>query len=59
MKEFVELDQADSYGEFVSKLVETSIDLPSGNVANILKADVKTKKDKCLLIMRYQLTTLK
>jgi len=59
VKEFVELDQAEAYSEFVSTLVETSMSLPSGNVANILKADVKTKKDKSLLIMRYQLTTLK
>ena len=59
VKEFVELEQSEAYSEFVSTLVETSMNLPSGNVANILKADVKTKKDKSLLIMRYQLTTLK
>lgn len=56
VKEFVEPDQAEAFGDYVKGLVETEITLPSENIASVLKADVKVKKDKCLLIMRYELT---
>lgn len=58
VKEFVALEVSEDYGTFVQGLVETEITLPSGNIAGIIKADVKTKKDKALLIMRYQLSKI-
>lgn len=59
VKEFIEPEVAGEFTDFVTGLAETEMSLPSGNVAKILKADVKEKKGKFLMIMRYQLTTLK
>lgn len=58
VKDFIEPSASEAFKNFIADLVETELSLPSGYVAKILKADVKEKKEKFLMIMRYQLTTL-
>ncbi len=58
VKDFIEPNEAEGFTTFVETLVNTSITLPSGYVADILKGDVKEKKGKYLLIMRYILSHL-
>jgi len=42
---------------FTETLAKQSFNLPSGNVIQVLKADVKERKGNYLLIMRYAVTT--
>jgi len=58
VKDFIEPSEAEGFSEYVESIVNTSILLPSGEVADILKGDVKEKKGKYLLIMRYELSKL-
>lgn len=55
VKDFIETEVAESYTEFVESIKETTIELSDGNLAEILKADVKERKGNYLLILRYQL----
>lgn len=59
VKEFIDPAVSTAFKEFVTTWIEKDVTLPSGYNAQILKADVKEKKDKVLLIMRYQLTNVK
>lgn len=58
VKEFIEPAQAEAFTSYITTLASTTLVLPSGNEADIVKADVKEKKGKFLLIMRYQLSKL-
>jgi hypothetical protein len=58
VKEFIEPEAAEAFTEYAVGLVSQQLELPSTNIAEILKADVKEKKGKFLLIMRYQLSKL-
>lgn len=49
-------EKATEVTEFVSSLKDQSITLPSDNIVTIIKADVKDRKGKYLLIFRYEIT---
>lgn len=55
VKEEVNPDNAKDVGDYLSKVVETTFALPSNNEIQILKADVKERKGKYVLIARYQI----
>ncbi|WP_170917230.1 hypothetical protein [Maledivibacter halophilus] len=55
MKESVDPEHADMVGEYISKIEDTEISLDSGDVAKFLKAGIKERKGKYMLIYRYQL----
>lgn len=57
VKDFIEPDHAEAFKAFIETIKDAVIELPSDNHAKILKADVKEKKDKFLMILRYQLET--
>lgn len=58
VKDFIEPEHAEEFTAYVLSIVNKSLELPSGNIADILKGDVKEKKGKFLLIMRYELSKL-
>ncbi|PAB57725.1 hypothetical protein [Anaeromicrobium sediminis] len=55
VKEEVEPAHGDTVGEYMASIEGTKIELPSGAVAHMLKAGVKERKGKYMLIYRYQL----
>lgn len=58
VKDFIEPEASEEFTKYIESIANGSINLPSGHVAEILKGDVKEKKGKFLLIMRYELSTL-
>jgi len=58
VKDFIEPEHAQAFTDYITSIVNTSLELPSGHVADIIKGDVKEKKGKFLLIMRYELSKL-
>lgn len=56
VKEALMPENAEQVKEFTSTLADSKFDLPSGNVISVIKADVKERKGKFLLIMRYEIT---
>ena len=57
VKETVSPDFAEEVKSFTETLAEQTFDLPSGNVIEVLKADVKERKGNFLMILRYAITT--
>ncbi|KAB3529982.1 hypothetical protein F8154_14310 [Alkaliphilus pronyensis] len=55
VKETIEVSEADAVKEFIKALEGSEIELGNGSKATLLKGDVKEKKDKAILIYRYQL----
>lgn len=55
VKETVEPCQAAAVKEYMAHIAGKDITLDSGQVATVLKGDVKEKKDEAVLIYRYQL----
>lgn len=55
VKDFIDPANANEYKTYIESIKETQLELPSGNTANIIKADVKERKGNFLLILRYQL----
>jgi len=55
VKELVEPSQAAAVKQYMANAAGTNITLDSGEVAAVLKGDVKEKKDEAILIYRYQL----
>lgn len=58
VKEAVNPESADAVTTFVQTLPGNQYTMPSGNVIEVLKADVKERKGNYLMIMRYAITTL-
>lgn len=58
VKDFIEPAEAKGFSEYVKSIVDTTLTLPTGYVAQVLKCDVKEKKGKYLFIMRYELSKL-
>lgn len=55
VKEEISTDEVEAVTEYMNTLIETKLDLSSGESVNILKADVKVRKESAFLIYRYQL----
>ncbi|MCT4594767.1 MAG: hypothetical protein N4A57_10935 [Anaeromicrobium sp.] len=55
VKEEVEPEHGEAVSEYMTSVEGTKIELPSGNVAHILKSGVKERKGKYMLIYRYEL----
>ncbi len=55
VKEELATDEVEAVTEYMNTLIETKLDLSSGESVNILKADVKVRKESAFLIYRYQL----
>ena len=55
VKEELAIDEVEAVTEYMNTLTETKLNLSSNESVNILKADVKVRKDSAFLIYRYQL----
>lgn len=56
VKEPVDPENAQLVIDYVTTLNSKNITLPSGNEINIIKSDVKERKGKYLLLLRYEIT---
>lgn len=56
VKEPVNPENAQEVIDYVSTLKDLCITLPSKNEVKILAADVKERKEKYLLLLRYEIT---
>lgn len=55
VKESVDAQHAETVSKYISNIEGTNITLESGEVAKLLKAGLKERKGKYMLIYRYQL----
>lgn len=55
VKELVDLDRVNEVKGYITSLVGSNVELEPGLEVTIFKGDVKERKDKAMLIYRYQL----